>query len=246
MRILVCIDDTDNLESVGTGTHAQEFRNIIEENNLGKTYFISRHQLYVHKDVSYTSHNSSMCFEADVKDKKDVEKIIKIGKKHLEKISAEGSDPGLCVAIKDDIKSPQSLIAYSKKAKCSLLTKKEAYGMAKSQGIHLSEHGGDGQGVVGALAGVGLRYFGNDGRVKGKIEINSDKDILTVSELLNKTNFERILTLDGKELKYDEKIFLTDKRVKAILIGWKSTILVRYSKAEEIYKTLAKEEYKCY
>ena len=36
--------------------------------------------------------------------------------------------------------------------------------------LSLSEHGGTGDGVIGALAGVGLRLSGSDGRIKGKID----------------------------------------------------------------------------
>lgn len=243
MRILLCIDDTDNLESIGTGHHAQALREKIENNNLGKTYFISRHQLYVHNDVPYTSHNSAMCFEADIK-RENLNEIIHLSQKHLIEVSAEGSDPGLCVAIKDEIINPAELIAYGKKAKCSLLTKEDAYNMAKRQNIHLSEHGGTGQGVVGAFAGVALRYYGNDGRIKGKIKAGQEGDILTAKELKEIVNCENVVSLSGKELNDNEKITLTEEKVKSILLGWKNTLLV--VEENKNYRTLKKSEHKCY
>jgi len=54
-----------------------------------------------------------------------------------------------------------------RRATCSVLTKKEAYPLAEKLGIHLSEHGGTGDGVVGALAESGLRMTGNHCRFRG-------------------------------------------------------------------------------
>ena len=48
MRMLVCIDDTDNLESIGTGKLAYKIIGDIEERGWGRCDVISRHQLYVH------------------------------------------------------------------------------------------------------------------------------------------------------------------------------------------------------
>lgn len=45
MNIVVCIDDTDNLESPGTGHLANDLKRDIERLYDGKTSLISRHQL---------------------------------------------------------------------------------------------------------------------------------------------------------------------------------------------------------
>ncbi len=54
-----------------------------------------------------------------------------------------------------------------------LLTKQEAYMLANTTGVHLSENGGTGDGIVGALAGTGLRLDGNDGRFRGWLEFGN-------------------------------------------------------------------------
>ena len=51
MKILVCIDDTDNLESRGTGQLSQLFAEAIEKKGWGACTSISRHQLFVHEDI---------------------------------------------------------------------------------------------------------------------------------------------------------------------------------------------------
>ena len=65
MKLLVCIDDTDNPETQGTGKLSQRMTEVIEENHWGRCRAVSRHQLFVHDDIPYTSHNSAMCFGVD-------------------------------------------------------------------------------------------------------------------------------------------------------------------------------------
>lgn len=63
----------------------------------------------------------------------------------------------------------EALCAFGRRAQEVVCTKDEAYELARSiPWVHLSEHGGTGQGVIGALAGVGLRLSGDDGRFRGK------------------------------------------------------------------------------
>ena len=73
----------------------------------------------------------------------------------LEKKSEKGSDPGLCVARLDRGLNRNRLIDFGKNAKQQVLTKNAAYTLADQAGIHLSEHGGTGQGGVCAVAGIG-------------------------------------------------------------------------------------------
>ena len=62
MEILVCIDDTDNIESRGTGELASMLADDLENNGWGLCRPVTRHQMLIHPDIPYTSHNSSMCF----------------------------------------------------------------------------------------------------------------------------------------------------------------------------------------
>lgn len=59
---------------------------------------ISRHQLFVHPDVSYTSHNSAMCFPAEINEQY-LQDLIAHSAEFLVQNGADGSDPGLCVAV---------------------------------------------------------------------------------------------------------------------------------------------------
>lgn len=245
MEILVCIDDTDNLEFGSTGKLAQYFIDVLEEKGLGKGSYITRHQLYVHKDIPYTSHNSSMCFIMECK-KDEYENIIQIGIEVLLDKSEEGSDPGLCVARLEDIKDMELIKEYGRRAKKEVLTKKIAYDTAKELGVHLSEHGGTGQGVVGALAGIGLRLGGNDGRIRGKLQIPSEDGYITAGEILKLTDVEVIEGLNGEEIDPDEIIKLGQK-IKAVFLYNTMVLLVfkKYDKnsKREIWHTIEREHY---
>jgi hypothetical protein len=224
MRILISIDDTDNLESPGTGALASRIAADLEVNGWGKSSFVTRHQLLVHPDIPYTSHNSAMCFAAEI-DGAVLEKIIHYAAAFLTRESAAGSDPGLCVAVVDQLKNPEPLIAFGRKAKQSVVTIAEAYSLAERLQLHLSEHGGTGQGVIGALAGAGLRLSGNDGRLKGRLEIADVAGWAAVSDICSHADVDEVRSLNGTALKGGERVKLGEK-VKAVLLEGKSVLLV--------------------
>ena len=66
MRVFIGIDDTDSLEMGATGRSANQLRKLIEDKGWGETQAVTRHQLLLHPDIPYTSHNSSMCFIAEI------------------------------------------------------------------------------------------------------------------------------------------------------------------------------------
>ena len=68
MRYLIGIDDTDNLESRGTGFRARCLGAELAGAGLARVDGVSRHQLLVHPDIPYTSHNSALCLDAHVPD----------------------------------------------------------------------------------------------------------------------------------------------------------------------------------
>ena len=250
MRALICIDDTDNIDiKRGTGQLASLLAEEIEQKGWAKCEPITRHQLFVHPDVPYTSHNSAMCFAAEI-ESWHLENIIDYGGEFLKRERAVGSDPGLCVAIPERIINPGWLIAYGFSAKQEVLNKDLAYGVAAELGIHLSEHGGTGDGVVGALAGTGLRLSGNDGRFRGKITIGMPGESLTVAEIYAKTYITRVRNKeDGRFLLPDERVELGEV-VKAVLIDREAVLLVNLladpGDRGAVWRTCSKDELKVY
>ncbi|MFA5518252.1 MAG: hypothetical protein WDA74_03265 [Spirochaetota bacterium] len=246
MDILVTIDDTDNLLSRGTGHLAEILRKDIEKIFKGTTSRITRHQLFVCDEIPYTSHNSAMCFEASI-NKPDIQDLIKYCANFLESESAEGSDPGLCVAAVNELKKKDTLIQFGKDATKKVLTKDQAYTLAGKLGIHLSEHGGTGGGVIGALAGTGLRLYGNNGRFRGWLEFADNERNTTIKKLLEREEIDQIATESGLIPALNDPVILQDK-VKTVFLNNQSVLLVRqvYASSEILWENLEKEEIKKY
>ncbi len=198
MQFYLCIDDTDTIDSIGTGTICEEIRNTLIGDNIARCHPITRHQLLIHEDIPYTSHNSSMCFEGELLEG-TINDVIRIGKSVLNVRSAKGSDPGLCVAQVTETIKRDALVEFGYKATQVVLTKRDAYSLAEKMGIHLSEHGGTGQGVVGAIAGVGLRISGNNGEGKGILKKVSNRTY-SVKELLDLDGIQKVMDTSGHVL----------------------------------------------
>ncbi len=224
MLTYIGIDDTDNLEVGATGETANHLIKLIESKHWGRCQAVTRHQLYLHPDIPYTSHNSSMCFAADM-ETGCIESLMQGISGFLKQESAPGSDPGFCLAIEEQIRERDSLIDFGYEAKKRVVTKAEAYELAKKANIHLSEHGGTGLGVIGALAGVGLRMTNNDGRFQGKLKIKEPGTRIKVGEMLSKGLMDSVQSLDGYVLDQDEEVRLGEK-LKTVLLGGKRVFLV--------------------
>ena len=234
---LIAFDDTDNLETKGTGHVLAGFLATLPY----QTSYITRHQLFVDERVPFTSHNSVMC--ATVSGDIAQDQLVELASRYLEEERAEGSDPGLCVADMDALASIEQLVEWGKRAKVEVLAKADAYDLAQRCNVHLSEHGGDGQGVVGALAGVGLRLSGNDGRVRGKKQVEAGRT--TVAELLEHTGFDRVCAYGRGTLEGDCEIELDGGGVKAVYQDFSRTVLVTPT-GNGVFRPLDKQHLKRY
>ena len=231
MSIYVCIDDTDNIDSIGTGTVADYIKEAIQARLGLKSTMTTRHQLFIHEDIPYTSHNSSMCFRVNddlvncAADRSSlVTAIIGIATEIVELHMAEGSDPGICVAAEPTEAMAALLIDFGQRAKGEICTKAEAYQLAEACQIHLSEHGGTGDGIIGALSGIGLRLSGNDGELKGGLK-DVQKGQLTVKALLERDDVEVVYDTHNKKAIDEGQVhFLT--RTKSVLREGKYTLYV--------------------
>lgn len=224
MQILICLDDTDNRESIGTGELLENMCEALEKNGLAKGGFITRHQLFIHEDIPFTSHNSSMCMDFEAN---DIKKVSDFAKDYLSKNAAEGSDPGICILKIKEGTDYTKLFEYSKRAKEEIIEKSESYALAEKYPdvIDLSEHGGLGIGVIGALAGVGLRMSGNDGRIKGKLKPIEGKEYTTVGEILSDYPVERIINEDKEDLPLDTVVRFVHN-TKMQWIDYKKTLIL--------------------
>jgi len=162
--VLVGIDDTDNLASPGTGWIAQWLMQQLASQHLGEPLGITRHQLLKDPRVPYTSHNSSACLALGTSEVADVAAIDECAAGFLRDRAGEGSDPGLATVCTDLTGADrQALSAFGFAAKRQLVDQAGARVCAAAHGVRLSGHGGTEDGVIGALAAVGLHLHGSDG-----------------------------------------------------------------------------------
>ena len=159
MRYYIGFDDTDILDADrGTGKLARWFLHGLPEgmHSLG----VLRQQLLVNPLIPYTSHNSAACVVAESPDPEALPGLVARATDHLAAHFLEGSDPGLCVASEEA--DWTVLEAFGLRATREVLAQEDARRAAG--GVHLSAHGGSGDGIIGALAAVGLTHQGWTGR----------------------------------------------------------------------------------
>lgn len=194
MTIYVSIDDTGNSESVGTGKFAR-----IIAGELSKkypVYGVTRHQFYVHPGINFSLHNFGAVIHVDM-GKEHVDDIFVMIKEMMCDNFNESSNPGLAVAHESCI-SP-ALLAYGQDAKKTVLIPKRAWSLAVNSGIRLESIGGNGDGVIGAMAGLGLAFTQNDGRFLQIGQIRKLKGPQPVEKLIN-AGIDGIFTQDGRSI----------------------------------------------
>ena len=217
---LLCIDDTDNLESPGSGHLLAEIAVRLERAGLARTSRITRHQLYVHPDVPYTSHNSSMCIALEAEDS---DEVYNEAKAMLIELAAEGSDPGICFGAPDRLRDPERLLDFGRRAKREVLTRAEACATAAACGLRLEELGGTGDGIIGAVAGIALRLDGNDGRYRGRLSLCVGEPA-TVGDLLKLVGIDAVCCADSLTPLAAGAAVAVDSEVKTIHRGGRSVL----------------------
>ena len=153
MKMFVAFDDTDTIDSdFGTGKLTRWFENELPEGC--HLWGVVRQQLPVMEEIPYTSHNSSACAIIEAPDHSVLTGLIDRAVHHVERHSAPGSDPGVCVACEND-PALARLKDFGLKCSRKIVTQKEA--LSACAGIHLSGHGGTNDGIIGAAAAVFMR-----------------------------------------------------------------------------------------
>lgn len=218
--IFIAIDDTDTLESRGTGYLARRLGALLAEDG-DEPLGITRHQLLVDPRIPYTSHNSSACIA--LRTSRPVSEIASVAGAALASHAAAGSDPGLCVMASDAV--GRGIVSYGERAKRELVGPDEARALAETHGARLESHGGTGLGIIGALAAVGLRAGGNDGRFLELRGIRAVEGTVTVVAL-QKAGVEAFAS-EGRPLALDEneRIDVGDW-CRPVLLGGLATLLV--------------------
>jgi tRNA(Ile2) C34 agmatinyltransferase TiaS len=193
--IYVGIDDTDTKESRGTGRLS---RDIATEFQLKYPLFgVTRHQLFVHPDIPFTSHNS--CAVIHVQAPANLmDDIFSTAKKLMLADFIVGSDPGLAIA--ETLQVSSSLVAFGQDAKTMIVTQQRALNVSRNCGIRVEGLGGTNGGVIGAIAGIGLASLGNDGRFLLKGKNRELGGVRSISEIIS-AGIDQVVTPQGDIIK---------------------------------------------
>jgi tRNA(Ile2) C34 agmatinyltransferase TiaS len=200
--IFIGLDDTDNLESRGTGHLAREIAAAMDANCplLG----VTRHQLLVDPRVPCTRNNSCAAIVLDVESDVDPAALLGSVRALMLDDYQPGSDPGLCVARA----VPAAVTAFGHRAQREMVSQSEARSLAAEHGLLLQGLGGDEGGVIGALAAVGLAASGEDGRYV-LVGRSRELDGLQPVPALLEAGVAAVQTQDGKLV--TEGLVQTDK-----------------------------------
>lgn len=193
MTLFLGIDDTDSLESIGTGRLARRIADTISKKYQVKA--VTRHQLLVHPDIPYTSHNSSAVIWLEDIVETEMILLFELVTGLIRENYVEGSDPGVVLAHHSQITAP--VITFGQDAKRLVLTREQALILAHNTGILMAGIGGTEGGVIGALAGIGLAVTGYDGRFLqlGKIrDLPGDQDVADILA----AGITQVVTIDGR------------------------------------------------
>jgi hypothetical protein len=246
----VAIDDTDRAEDdgrgQGTGAKSRAFARELIEAVDGRLVGITRHQLLLDPAVPYTSHNSSACIviETELAHEQSTSTMVEVGELYLPEIASLGADVGLCVA--GELQIGDEVVEWGRRAKTEVLTMDEAHEIADAARIHLDGLTGDKIGVIGALAAVGLRRSGQDGRF---LELGELRDVVgdQPAAVFMAAGVERFVAgEDDVELAPDDVIIIGHKHAQPVLLEGRPTLLLDPSSPPGSWRAAPREFVKSY
>jgi len=200
--IFIGLDDTDTLESRGTGHLARQIAT-----SLASDYSVLgviRHQLLIDPRVPYTAKNSSAAVVISPNGDTDLESLSERTHDLVRRHFNPGSDPGLCVSRA----VPAAVTAFGRRAQQEVVTQDDARALAAAHDIILNGLGGTEAGVIGALAAVGLAADGDDGRYVMVGRARGLRGLHPVSAVLS-AGVAEVQTLQGHTV--TQGLILTDK-----------------------------------
>jgi len=231
MRFLIGLDDTDNPGTSSTGVLARQLGEHLEEKGFGKLESITRHQLIQSPLVPCTTRNSAICltFEGDPNRRSELEMAVR---SFIMREYAPGANAGFAMASWAQVSA--EVFTWARLAKTRVLNRLDALRTARAAGIAIAGLTGSGEGAIGALAALGLRFRGEDGRFLWLPNLEILSGIYTYTELMDLVPFDSIETLKGKSPRPTVKINVGEW-VRPILREGRCVLLVEEEHKEKAY-----------
>jgi hypothetical protein len=157
--ILVGLDDTDTIDTPGTNQLARRLAAALPAGF--ECRLVLRHQLFFDPRVPYTSKNGSASLLIRREPGRRADELLPVLQREMRAWYVPGSDPGLCLAEH----AGPDITEFARRCQREVVRQDEARALARAHRVHLEGFGGTEDGVIGALAAVGLLAQGDDGRV---------------------------------------------------------------------------------
>lgn len=216
--LFIGLDDTDILDSPGTGRLARDIAAVLAER--WPLIGITRHQLLNDPRVPMTARNSANVIHLAVDETMlDLTEVADEVTALMLARFQPGSDPGLCVALA----MPLPAVEFGYHTKITLVTKEEARQLAQTHQIILRELGGTGGGIIGALAAVALASTGEDGRFIAVGQIRELRGVLPVEAVIA-AGISGVRTPAGQAV--SSGFIETGDKIRPALIGGEAVLLV--------------------
>jgi len=195
--IFVGIDDTDLLDTPGTNKLARHLVGMLAPAWHGEV--ITRHQLLEDPRVPCTRKNGCVAIQFRPSQEGSVPSLIDAMREMMLAWCPTGSDPGLCVATS----VPDEVVEFGRRVQKELVSQRDARELARQHDIYLEGLGGTQDGVIGALAAIGLAASRDDGRVT--YLGHSETDLFDVSGLtsfaeVHRCGIDEVRCLDTQRL----------------------------------------------
>lgn len=225
--LFVAIDDTDSLDSPGTGRLARQLA--MELADQADFIGVTRHQLLFDSRIPMTAKNSvnvvHLRLDTEAQTAFPLIELANQSAEFVRQKAHPAGDPGLCLAIAP----PLAVVEFGYRTKQEIVTATEARNLAQNHQILLYDLGGDGSGIIGALAGAGLASTGNDGRftwVGRSRELGGVQPVAAILE----AGIAAVQTVEGQTL--TEGMVDTQDKLRPALIGGEPVLLVEASEGQ--------------
>jgi tRNA(Ile2) C34 agmatinyltransferase TiaS len=233
--IYVGLDDTDMLDAPGTNKLARHLVDHLRDEFNCR--MILRHQLLEDSRVPCTRKNG--CASIQLKQRSgvvaDTAKLAGRIRPIMLGWCPAGSDPGLCITGS----VPAVVSEWGQRAKRELMAQAEARQIAASVGMFLEGLGGTQDGVIGALAAVGLMATRNDGRV---VYLGGhDQDLLDITgslpvEAIIARGIDEVRNVETNEPVFRGEVLLA-KRLRPNFRGGRVVLYVA-RQADDLYEAV--------
>jgi hypothetical protein len=230
VQFLLGVDDTDVVgQKPGTGRLSRDLGAYLQRRGLAQLVGVVRHQLLVDPRIPYTSHNSPACLMLTAA-ATAAQEIFDVAGGYIVTRCAPGSDPGLCVAEQEKVEA--AVVRFAQRASSEVVSKFEATAVARGRQLILEELGGTGDGIIGALAAVGLTAAGNAGRFlewRGGLRDLSDR---VAAAELRRRGIEILCVARDGEVVPSNAMITTGDWVRPRLVLGRPVVLVEHTDGE--------------